>query len=136
MAILFKSKKNKEKVFTWAVVVLVILILFVVSLFVFPPAFFTMLVDSGEEISGEYNVKINLGAMELEQVKNLEPFSKTVKLDFSYVAQDKKGKQVTGIISASSEQEAITMLTDKGLLVSDVKEAYSVNSDPFTPYFQ
>lgn len=136
MAILFTSQKKQKRIFVWSVIVLETLILFGISLFIFPPQLPSGLLNNQEEVYNEYDVKINLSVMNLEQVINLEPFLENIQLEFDYSAQDKKGKKVAGIILAKSQDEAISLLAGKGLTVLNIQESHSIKEDPFAPYYQ
>lgn len=135
MAILFKQSKRKERIFIWSIIIFVITVLFLISLVMFPP-FQKVLPPSENGISSQYDAKIDLGLMDSEQVKNLYVFLEGVKIDFSFIAQDKNGKRVTGNISALDKDEAMSLLIAKELTVVSITELYSIKNDPFSPYYK
>ncbi len=113
---------------------LLIFLLFVISLVVFPPQL------PGEKQtqvpSNMSDLTVNLGILDSQQMKNLELFSHSAQTEFTYTATDKKGKKVTGKISATDENAARTMLTEKGLVVTGIKGQTIGKSQPFLPYYQ
>lgn len=136
MAILFTLKKRKEKVFLWSVIILLALALFSISLFVFPPQVENALLNSEKEVSDRSDIKIDLSIIDLEQVKNLEPFLDNAETEFNFIAKDKNGKQMTGNILAPNKDEAIRILKEKGFDVSSIKESNLGKNEPFVPYYQ
>ncbi len=135
MAILFKQSRRKEKIFLWSVIIVVVLVLFSISLFIFPP-FQNSSLMSKEEIFGQYDAKIDLGLIDSEQVKNLDVFSGAITTEFTFIAKDKNGKQVTGTIAALDKSEATSLLTNKGLDVLSIEESHVIKNNPFSPYYQ
>ena len=132
MAILFKQSKKREGIFVWTMIITVISAMFLISLFIFPPLSNSKYLQ--EEIFGQYNVKIDLSILNVEEVQNLELFSGEVKTNFTYVAKDSKGKQVKDTILALDKNEAMAILEGQGLTVLSIDEYYSTKNDPFSPY--
>ncbi|OGZ69157.1 MAG: hypothetical protein A3D35_03000 [Candidatus Staskawiczbacteria bacterium RIFCSPHIGHO2_02_FULL_34_9] len=133
MAILFKQSNSKERLFTWVVILFSIIFLFSFSFFIFPPL--DNFSSQQGEIFGQYDVKIDLGLLDSDKVKNLNLFSEEIKLEFTFTAKDKNGKSVAGNIMAIDKNEAESILKDKEFTVLSIDEYQAVNGDPFSPYY-
>lgn len=135
MAILFASEKKQKRRFIWAVILVELLFLFLISLFIFPPQIEDSLLNNGQEVYNGYDAKINTSVMDSDQVKGLVPFLEGMNLEFKYIAKDKKGKQITGSVFAQNQDEAIKVIIGKGLEIISVEEFNFIKNDPFVPYY-
>lgn len=136
MAILFTSPKKRRRIFLWSITLLLILLLFMISLIIFPPQFRNELQSTVPEgVFDMLNTKINFNIMDSNQVKNLDPFE-DVETEFTYIAQDKDGKQITGRISAVSKIKAESILEEMGFKVFSLQESDIGRNEPFIPYYQ
>src|SRR3989344_6245752 len=100
MAIVFIQSKKRQKVFLWSIITGLVLILFIIPLLIFYPLFVN---ESQNILEGgvlKPAININFSIIDSPQVKNLEPFLDIVT-EFTYIAEDKNGKQVIGKISAT-----------------------------------
>ncbi len=132
MAIVFVSPKEKQKVFLAGIIALVVLVMAVVAAIIILPS----LINSNQNSPvGKTPVApalvINLSVIDSAQVSSLQPFT-TVQTEFTYVVKDKKGKQINGNISATSQQEAQSLLEASGFSVVSVSLTQAGNSEPFT----
>ena len=79
------------------------------------------------------DIKINFSTLDSDQIKSLELFKNT-ETEFTYVAEDGLGKQVTDKISAPTKEDAQKILEELGLKVLSMGEANIGRRQPFTPY--
>lgn len=112
------------------VVVLLFLVIIAMNVFFAKPKEIPL-----ELVFNKPKVNINLTALDSDQFKELEPFSE-MEVQFSYSAVTEKGKNVTGIISAVSENVAQEILKAMDLTVIEIKEVEIGRDNPFTPYYQ
>lgn len=131
MAVVFISPKQRQKVFLMGITLTFLLILIFISLAVFlsgpkyvPPAM----------VFNKPKVDVNTKIFETDQFKDLQPFIE-IETQYSYKAITKSQKLQTGFISATSEEQAKTILKSMGLTVSEVKEVQLGRDNPFTPYY-
>lgn len=135
MAIVFKQLKKAQKIFFWNIIAAMFLILFIVSLIVFPPGFKRGPEIIFEELTPKPDIKINFSVIDSDKVKELESF-KGAQKEFNYVVKDKNGRQLRGSISAKNQSEAEATLKDSGLEVLILQEKeLPGKSQPFTPYY-
>lgn len=132
MAIVFISPRQRQKVFFMGITAAVLLFLVIIALSVF---FAKPKEIAPELVFNKPKVNIDFTALDSDRFKELEPFSE-MEMQFSYSAVTKKGKNVTGIISAVSENAAAEILKGMDLTVIEVKEAKIGRENPFTPYYQ
>ena len=140
MAIVFIDQKRKKRLIVWVVVALSILILFTISLVIFPPIFKFQegsleLRDGSEEVVIPPDININLGLLDSDRVKNLEPFL-SQETEFTYFAQDKFGRRINGVISAITQEQAKGLLEKNGLKILNIQESAFGRKEPFAPYYQ
>ncbi len=134
MAILFTSPKKKKRVLFTTVAIVLVLFLAIVSAVVFLPEFLNTKQPAPAQVSqSTQDSIINLHALDLDKVKNLESFP-PLETPFTYVVQDQDGREITGSISAVNEDDARKLLEGSGLKVSSIQEANVGNSNPFDPY--
>lgn len=131
MAIVFISPKQRQKTFFIGITVIVLLFLVIISL--------SILFAKPKEVAPELvfnkpKVDINFKVLDSDQFKELEPFSE-METQFRYVAATKKGKSVTGVISAVSESAAREILITMELTVTEIKEVEIGRENPFEPYY-
>lgn len=69
-----------------------------------------------------------------DQFKNLQPFTE-MEIRYNYKAVTKDNKQVIGVISAVSSDQASEMLLSMGLTASEIKEVEIGRDNPFVPYY-
>lgn len=133
MAIIFTSAKRKKRMFFWAITMLFILVLFVISFVAFLPDKYES-TDVAKKETQKEEIKINFNVVDSDLVENLEPFLR-IKTEFSYAAKDEKGRNVAGKISAVGMDEARDFLERAGLKILDLKEANIGRSEPFIIYY-
>lgn len=135
MAIVFKQSKKIQKILFWNITAGMLLILFVISLVVFPPYF-----KSGPKIIFEGatpkpDIRINFSIIDSERVRDLEPFS-GIMTEFIYIVREKSGRQLSGKILAKNQEEAEILLIESGLEILNLEERTSLGkSQPFVPYY-
>jgi len=131
MAVVFISPKQRQKVFFLGIISLAALFVIVVAFLVF--------LSKPEEIPAEIvwnkpKINIDIKVFDSEPFKALELFE-DMQIQFKYTALNKKNKIMTGFVSATSLEEAKTILEGMGLAVSSLEEAEIGREDPFTPYY-
>ena len=132
MAVVFISPKQRQKVFFMAITVAFLLFLLIISLGVFlakpkdVPQFLVFNVPK---------VNINMDVFSSDQFKNLQFFGE-MEIQYTYKAVDEDGKNETGLISATSIEQARAILEGTGLEVNEIIEAETGRENPFTPYYQ
>ena len=132
MAVVFISPKQRQKMFFMGITVVFLLFLIVISLGVFwakPSEVSSVLVFNKPKVN------IDMAVFDLDEFKNLQPTSQ-MQTQYSYKALTKDGKPDDGFISATSKDEAMSVLTSKELTVTELKEAEIGRDNPFTPYYQ
>lgn len=130
MAIVFISPKQRQKTFLIGIIFGIFLFLIIISLSVF---FAKPKEVPAELIFNRPKVNINFTALDSDQFKELEPFSE-MEIQFSYSAVTKKGKEVTGIISAVSKDAVAEILKTMDLTMIEAKEVEVGRENPFIPY--
>lgn len=78
-------------------------------------------------------VTINVSVFNLDQFKNLQPFSE-IETQYSYSAT-KNNKPAKGFITAVSKDKAVETLEKMGFVILKIQEAEIGRDNPFTPYF-
>lgn len=138
MAIVFVSPKKKQKIFFTITALIMTLFLVGVSLIALLPEFKEGLAIIPINIETGYitvpEVKINFNVVDSDSVRKLEPFV-ILEPEFSYVAQDSTGKQLTGMLLASSQNQAETILKGMGLTIIEIREVNAGKQEPFIPYY-
>jgi len=111
------------------------LILFIIPFIIFLPWFNNESKSVFLQETFKPDIKINFNTIDSDQIKNLELFSEAGK-EFTYIANDKNGKQVMGKISAISKNEVQTFLEKMGFKVSSIEETSIIigRKEPFVPY--
>ena len=135
MAIVFIQSKKRQKVFLWSIITGLVLILFIIPLLIFYPLFVN---ESQNILEGgvlKPAININFSIIDSPQVKNLEPFLDIVT-EFTYIAEDKNGKQVIGKISATGQDDAKILLQEMNLKILHLEESNTGRKEPFIPYYQ
>lgn len=131
MAVVFISPKQRQKMFFMGITAMFLLFLIIVFLGVFlsgPKEVPQVLVFNKPKVS------IDMAIFDSAQFKELQPFI-PMEIQFAYKATTKDKKAVMGFISSISEEKAIEVLKDKGLTVTEIKEAEIGRENPFTPYY-
>jgi len=135
MAILFVSPKIRQRMFIRIIVAMTIVLLFVIFLIIFPPQFIS---NRYKNYSNGANVtpdlKINFEIVDSKQFKNLQLFSES-QIEFSYIAKDKNGKQIIGIVLAANRNVAKMVVEQMNLTVLSLEEKNIGRSEPFSPYY-
>jgi len=131
MSVIFISPKKRQKMFFLGITVAFLVFIFFVSLAVFlakPTEVSPVLVFNKPKVN------FDLSIFDSDEFKNLKSYT-GMETQYSYkaVAKDKTIK--TGFISATSEEEARTTLTNMDLIVSEVEEVQVGRDNPFTPYY-
>ena len=130
MAVVFISPKKTQQTFLMGIAALLFIFLIFISFIVF---FSQPSAVSPEKVFNKSKVNIDMTVLDSEQFKNLIPFEE-IPLQFYYEALNEKNRQVTGVISATSEQEAVKKLEADGLSVGLIYEVEAGRDDPFSPY--
>lgn len=135
MAVVFISPKERQKVFFLGITIGFAVIVIFVSLLVFlagPKKVEPVLVFNKPKVN------IDMHIFDTDQFKNLYPFS-DILVQYEYIALTEDGKEITGFISAASEEDARKLLEEvlgeAGMTISDIKEAEIGRDNPFVPYY-
>jgi len=131
MAIVFISPREKQKMFIFGIVGLFFIVLILIGLMVFlaKPKKATV-----EQFFNAPEIGINFDILDSDVIKNLELFPE-IKKEFNYTARTSKKIVKSGVITASSQEEAIQSLTTLGLLDIVLEEIEGGRDNPFTPYY-
>lgn len=90
--------------------------------------------EATKAVFNKPKVSLNIAILDDEQFKTLEPFDR-IPLQYKYQARDKKGKLSQGLVSATSEEEAVKIVeTGTGLTISSIEEVGVGRENPFVPY--
>ena len=134
MAIVFSPQRGNQRVFIGGTIVVLILLALAIFLIIFLPDFLGKPgTISNPPLSGSQNITLNLGIIDLPQVKNLEPFS-GLETKFTYTVLDKDGKQIIGTIVAPSKERAQSILEGAGFKVVSFSVMNVGRSEPFASY--
>ena len=90
---------------------------------------------SGALVFNKPKVNIDMRVFDSDQFKNLQPLIE-MQTQYSYTATTQDKQLQTGFISATSVDQARTILIGMGLSVTGIKEAQIGRDNPFTPYYQ
>jgi len=131
MAIVFISPKQRQRVFFTGITVVFLLILAAISLGVFLAK---PIQNPGAVVFNKPKVSIDMSIFDSQEFKDLQLFPE-MGIQYSYKALDKAHKLQTGFLSASSLEEANSILVSQGLMVSEIKEVKVGRADPFMPYY-
>jgi len=131
MAVVFISPKKRQKVFFMGITAMFLLLLVVI--------FFGVFLSKPKDVLpvmvfNKPKVNIDMKIFDSDQFKNLQPFAE-MEIQYSYKAFTKDNKLKTGFISAVSIDQAMTILEDMKLTISELKEAEIGRDNPFTPYY-
>ena len=132
MAVVFISPKQRQKMFFVGITIVFLLVLIVISFGVFlakPTEVSPVLVFNKPKVN------IDMKVFNSDQFKKLQPFTE-MQMQYSYQGTTSDGKSQSGFITATSIDEARTMLTSMGLTIIQLQEAEVGRDDPFTPYYQ
>jgi len=132
MAVVFISPKQRQRTFFMIITVIFLLFLVFVSLAVFfskPKEVLQALVFNKPKVN------IDMSIFDSDQFKGLQPLTE-MEIQYSYTAVNRANKTETGFISAASIDQARKALEDRGLTVSELKEAEIGRDNPFIPYYQ
>ena len=132
MAVVFISPKKRQQTFFMIITAMFLLILVSISLGV--------ILSKPKEVSqtvvfNKSKVEVNMGIFDLDQFKNLQPFTK-MESQYSYIATTKANIVKSGFITAPSIDKAGEILKGMGLSVSTIKEVEIGRDNPFSPYYQ
>lgn len=130
MAIVLISTKKKQNRWVRTITFLLALVLFSVPLILLNP-FWAPDLEVPQVIKPE--IKVDTAMIDSAKVKQLETFT-PLQRDFTYAATDASGKQVSGHISAASQEEARLVLLERGLRVVFMKDLVVGRQEPFIPY--
>ncbi|MEK7665006.1 MAG: hypothetical protein AAB361_02620 [Patescibacteria group bacterium] len=130
MAIVFISPRQRQKMFFLAITAIFTVIMIFILLTVF---FINPKNAQPDIVFNKPKVSINLGALDSNDIKNLEPFPE-MEIEFFYEALTAERKKIQGYIFASSEAEAAQKLKDLNLVVISIKEVEAGRENPFEPY--
>ncbi|MDO8486354.1 MAG: hypothetical protein Q7S77_01490 [Candidatus Staskawiczbacteria bacterium] len=130
MAIVFVSPKQRQKMFFLGITILFLLALLIVGTVVFfskPEPALT------EQVFVKPKIKIDLGILDLEQVKGSSLMEKIQK-EFVYEALTDKNEKKSGSIFAASIEEARKKLQEEKLIEVSLEEVLIGRENPFAPY--
>lgn len=130
MAIVLISTKKKQNRWVRTITFLLALVLFSVPLILLNP-FWAPDPEIPQVTKPE--IRIDTAMINSKKVKQLETFT-LLQRDFTYTALNANGKQVSGHVSAVSEQEAQLALEERGLRVILIKHLVVGRQEPFVPY--
>lgn len=134
MAIIFISPKKKQRTFFIIITVILALALFTIGVMALLPEFNRRLAktDNGYVISIP-EVMINFNLLDSERVKAMASFQPLL-LEYRYVAANSALQKQEGVIFASSQEEAESLLKQQGLKVELLEEKNVGRSEPFVSY--
>lgn len=131
MAIVFVSPRKRKRIFFWIISISLIVLLAIVAFIAFPPEFRNTFVDVP---TTTYTVKpkinINFDLLDSDQVKGLLEFSE-IPVQFNYTATDINKQEVSGSITSFSKEDAISVLKQQGLEVTNIEQAGIGRNEPF-----
>jgi hypothetical protein len=132
MAIVFISPQRRQRVLIFAVIGFFLLAMVIIALAVYlaKPR-----VARPEEYFTAPAIRINWGVLKSDQVTNLEAVP-AIKKEFQFNAKAPNGTTKTGIVSASSEEEATQALKNLNLTSIVLSELKPGRQNPFSPYYQ
>ena len=132
MAVVFKSPKERQRMFFMGITIIFIILLIVISIGVFSAQPSQV---SSVSVFNKPKITIDMQVFDTEQFKNLQPLV-AMEIQYSYKAYTQDNQAVTGFISAVSQDEAQKILVAKGLTVTELKETEIGRDNPFIPYYQ
>ena len=132
MAVVFISPKQRQNVFFIGITVAFILFLIIVfsGVFLAKPAEL-----SGTLVFNKPKINIDMAVFSTDQFNDLQSFSE-LKTQYSYEAVNSSRKFVKGFLSASSKEEAKSILEGNGLTVQKIEEAQVGRDNPFVTFYQ
>lgn len=134
MAIVFISPRAKRKTFIRAAAILMFFILMIaVVVILFIASLNRKQAGLSPVPPAMSDVSINFNIIDSTAVSNLEPFL-GLEMEFAYVVEDNDGKQVTGNISAVSQEAARDLLGGAGFKVISIQEMQIGRTEPFMAY--
>jgi len=134
MAIVFTSPKKQQRATFWVFALLFLGILSGLSIVLLLPEIQNQLtIIPAEGVFTMPDIKVNFGVVDSDKVKNLEPFG-GIPTQYTYVATDPGGKEISGTISSESKEDTQRMLEQLGLKNIVLKEANIGRTDPFIAY--
>jgi len=131
MAVVFISPKQRQRMFFVGITVVFLLFLVVVSFGVFlvkPQIAPSVLVFNKPKVD------INMSVFDSDQFKNLQLLPE-METQYSYKAITSNNVVKTGFVTATSLDQARTILQGMGLNVTELKEVDIGRADPFIPYY-
>lgn len=131
MAVVFISPKQRQKMFFVGITIMFLLFVILISLgvlFAKPKPVSPLIVFN------KAKVNLNMSILDTDQFKNLQPFSQ-MEPQYSYKATTKANKPKNGFITATSPDQARTILQDMGLTVADIQVVQPGRDNPFIPYY-
>src|SRR3989344_2371181 len=126
MAIVFVSSKGKKTIFFLGTTLVAILFLAGVFWLVFlrspgvPPQDASLNIPLNAAYN-QSNLAINLGIIDSDKVRSLEPFT-VIEAVFTYTVEDKEKKQTSGNITAPTKDIAQKNLEAAGFTVVSIEE--------------
>lgn len=137
MAIILISPQKTQRRFLIVIAIAVLSALLVIAIILLWPLLLKvkdrLITAPPQTVSNLPDIKINFDIIDSNQVATLLPF-KDIKAEFSYIAENQAGKQVSGTVSAINQGEALQILTGQGLKVSNLQAISVGRNEPFTPY--
>jgi hypothetical protein len=134
MAIVFISPKKKQSIFFTGIALSLVVFFGIVSVIIFFPQLINIHQSAAiPSATIRPDIAVNLSIIDSDSVKNLQPFL-NLETEYTYVVQDKNGKQTTGNISAATTQDAQKMLEAAGFKVSSLTEMGVGRTNPFVSY--
>jgi hypothetical protein len=90
---------------------------------------------SENQVFKKPNISVNFSVLESDQLKALIPMD-PIQYDFTYKATTEAGKEITGKISAISQEAAVAKLTEMKLSDITAEKDAIGRENPFGAYYQ
>ncbi len=132
MAIVFVSPRRKQLTFILTILGIFVFLILGVFLIMF---FMTPKTVTQEQPFIKPNINLNLAILDSNELKKLLPLEE-IERQYIYTAKDKEGKEVSGKISAVSEQLAKEALENDKLIILKLEKEISGRDNPFNIYYQ
>jgi len=131
VAIVFISPKQRQRMFFTGIAACLALIVLIISLMVL----FARPAPVKEDlVFNRPKIDIDFSALDSEMVKNFDTVTK-IEMQYAYTAENSKGIKTSGIITASSPQEAQKILTEMKFKNIVLRQATAGRNNPFAPYY-
>lgn len=132
MAIVFVSPRKKQITFFTLIAGFFVLAIIIIALIVF---FSKPVVVSEDQVFKKPNISINFSVLDSDELKKLALLD-PIQHNYIYSAVTEAGKSVEGKISAVSEDDAKTKLTEMKLSSIVLQKDPIGRKEPFDVYYQ